>query len=188
MIYNSQHELSHELQETLTTKRLVLRQLKDNDAIALSKYGSDFDIARMTGSFPHPFPLLSAEFKIMHLRSMQRRGLAYPYVITLKGQDQLIGIVDLFRKSVEDSLEIGYWVARPFWGQGYAAEAGETVLREADLHLDTSTVRAGVFADNPASFRVLEKLGFEPTGEKDMYFSTARMEKTESVLMERCKA
>jgi len=188
MTYDLQNELPKALQETLKTERLILRQLKDSDAIALSKYGSDFDIARMTGSFPHPFPLLSAEFKIMHLRSMQRRGLAYPYVITLKGQDELIGIVDLFRKTIEDSFEIGYWVARPFWGQGYAAEAGEVVLREADLHLDTSTIRAGVFTDNPASFRVLEKLGFEPTGERDMYFSTARMEKAESVLMERSVA
>jgi len=185
MIDETQTKLPEALQDTLTTERLVLRQLKNSDALALSKYGSDFDIARMTGSFPHPFPLLSAEFKIMHLKSMQRRGLAYPYVITVKGSDELIGIVDLFRKNVEDTLEIGYWVARPFWGQGYAAEAGETLLREADMHLDTSTVHAGVFADNPASLRVLEKLGFKPTGERDMYFSTARMEKAESVLLKR---
>ena len=179
------HKLQGNLREVLSTERLILRPLKHSDATAFSKYGNDFDIARMTGSFPHPFPLLSAEFKIMHLKSMKRRGLAYPYAITIKGQDELIGVVDLFRKNIGDNLEIGYWVARPFWGKGYAAEAGERLLREADLHLDTSTVHAGVFADNPASLRVLEKLGFEPTGKTNMYFSTARMKKAESVLLER---
>lgn len=173
------------MQEKLKTKRLVLRALKDTDAVALSKYGSNFDIARMTGSFPHPFPLISAEFKIMHLRSMRDRGLAYPYATTEKGSDEMIGIMDLFRKNLSDAFEIGYWIAEPFWGKGYAQEAGDAILAEADRYFGPTTFKAGAFADNPASLRVLEKLGFEPTGESEPYFSMARMGKAESVLMER---
>ncbi|RKQ71029.1 RimJ/RimL family protein N-acetyltransferase [Litorimonas taeanensis] len=173
------------MREIIETENLVLRQLKDKDAMALSKYGSNFDIARMTGSFPHPFPLISAEFKIMHLRSMHERGLAYPYAITENGSDEMIGIMDLCRKSDEDTLEIGYWIAEPAWGKGYASEAGQAILAEADASLKPKKVIAGAFTDNPASHRVLEKMGFMPTGKTEMYFSMARMEKADSALFER---
>lgn len=173
------------MKDIITTKGLVLRQLKDSDAIALSKYGSDFDIARMTGSFPHPFPLISAEFKIMYLNSLKERGLAFPYAVTAKGSDEMIGIMDLFRKDLESPLEIGYWIAKPFWGKGYACEAGDAVMKVTSDELGPLTLKAGVFSDNPGSIRVLEKLGFRPTGEKEQYFSMARMEKSESLLFEK---
>jgi len=110
----------------------------------------------MTGSFPHPFPLISAEFKIMYLRSLRERDLAYPYAVTELGSDDMIGIMDLFRKDLFSPLEIGYWIAEPYWGKGYAYEAG-----------------------------VLDKLGFEQTGEREQYFSMARMKKSESLIYEK---
>lgn len=173
------------MQTTLETERLILRQLRDEDAVALSEYGSNFDIARMTGSFPHPFPLLSAEFKILHLRAQHSRGLAYPYAITAKGKDDMIGIVDLFRRTEKAPLEFGYWIGEPFWGKGYASEACQCLMAEADRHFGPGRLTAGVFSDNPASLRVLEKLGFRPTGKTEHYFSMARLKKAESVLLER---
>jgi len=83
------------MRDRIETERLILRQTEIRDAVALSKFGSDFDIARMTGSFPYPFPLLSAEFKIMTFHAAKRRGLAHPYAITLKDQDEMIGVADL---------------------------------------------------------------------------------------------
>jgi len=173
------------MKETLKTERLVLRQLRDEDAKALSKYGSNFDIARMTGSFPHPFPLLSAEFKILHLKAQKTRGLAYPYAITAKGHDDMIGIVDLFRRTERSPLEFGYWIGEPYWGKGYASEACQCLMAEADRHFGPTLLTAGVFSDNPASLRVLEKLGFKPTGKTEKYFSMARLRKAESILLER---
>jgi RimJ/RimL family protein N-acetyltransferase len=173
------------MRDVIETERLVLRQLKETDAIALSKYGSHFDIARMTGSFPHPFPLISAEFKIMYLKSLRERDLAYPYAITEKGNDEMIGIMDLFRKDLSSALEIGYWIAEPHWGKGYACEAGEAILSEASDTFGNATFKAGVFSDNPASQRVLEKLGFKRTGDVEEYFSMARMKKAESLIFEK---
>jgi RimJ/RimL family protein N-acetyltransferase len=173
------------MKETLETPRLVLRQLTLNDAAALSKYGSNFDIARMTGSFPHPFPLISAEFKIMHLKSMRERDLAYPYAITEKGHDAMIGIMDLFRGKPGATLEIGYWIAEPVWGKGYACEAGNAIIAEAERAFGSQTFKAGAFADNPASHRVLEKMGFTRTGQSENYFSMARLKKAQSFQFER---
>ena len=72
------------MRDTLHTERLILRQLESRDAKAFSELGTDIDVARMTGSIPHPFPVLAAEFKIMDLLAQKRRGLALPYAITLK--------------------------------------------------------------------------------------------------------
>lgn len=168
------------MQDIIQTDRLVLRQLEDRDAVPFSKYGTDLDIARMTGSFPHPFPLLSAEFKVLHLRAQKRRGLAHPYAITRKDEGTLIGVADLFKRSAESLWEIGYWVARPFWGQGFMTEACSALLDEADQTLGKADRVAGVFTDNPGSARVLEKLGFERQGQPDFYFSMARLKKAKS--------
>lgn len=69
--------------------------------------------------------------------------------------------------------EIGYWIARPYWGQGYATEAAGGVLEVARL-LGYRRLHAGHFIDNPASGRVLRKLGFVPTGVTRPRLSCAR--------------
>ena len=167
------------MKDKIATKRLTLRQLELSDVDALSRLGGEFDIARMTGSFPHPFPPLSAEFRLMYLKQKWRQGLAHSYAITLDG-GELIGMVDLFRATSNDDFEIGYWLGKPFWGQGYATEAARAVLEEARLSLGVSLIKAGAFTDNPASLRVLEKLGFVMTGVAEPYFSMARMKNTPS--------
>lgn len=168
------------MRDVIKTERLVLRQLTLEDANAFSKLAGDIDISRMTGSIPNPFPLLSAEFKIMHLLSQKRRGLAYPYAVTQGGED-LIGVGDLFKRSSDDPLEIGYWIGKPFWNMGYITEVGRALIKEAQTTLGVTEFVAGVFFDNRASIRVLEKLGFEVTGESDPYFSIARLQKARSI-------
>ena len=168
------------MRNEIKTERLVLRPLTLEDAPAFSKLASDYDIAKMTGSIPHPFPLFSAEFKIMYLRRQKERGLAYPYAITRNGRE-LIGVIDLFRSAPDAALEIGYWIGKPYWGQGLATEAAKAVIQEARDTLGVKALLAGAFVDNPASLRVLDKLGFQPTGDEEMYFSMARMKKARSI-------
>lgn len=169
------------MRETIKTDRLILRPISIDDAPAFGRLANDYDIAKMTGSIPHPFPLLSAEFKVMNLIGQFRRGWAYPYAITLGGD--FIGIIDLFLRDATSPFEIGYWIGRSFWGQGYLTEAATAFINEAQKTLDITTVLAGVFADNPASIKVLEKLGFEHMGASDPYFSIARLKCAESLDM-----
>ena len=168
------------MRNEIKTERLVLRPLTLEDAPAFSKLASDYDIAKMTGSIPHPFPLFSAEFKIMYMRRQKERGLAYPYAITRNGRE-LMGVIDLFRSAPDAALEIGYWIGKPYWGQGLATEAAKAVIQEARDTLGVKALLAGAFVDNPASLRVLDKLGFRPTGVEEMYFSMARMKKARSI-------
>lgn len=159
------------------TERLKLRQTEVRDAAAFSKLASDFDVARMTGSIPFPFPLLAAEFKIMSFHAGKRRGLAHPYTITLKDDDEMMGVVDLFKRDADSLWEIGYWIGRPYWGKGYMTEACAALLAEADNSLGPDDRTAGAFTDNLGSARVLKKLGFEPTGKPNHYFSMGRLKK-----------
>jgi RimJ/RimL family protein N-acetyltransferase len=70
-------------------------------------------------------------------------------------------------------VELGYWVARPFWGLGYATEAGRHMIDLART-LGIGRLIASHFADNPASGAVLRKLGFRPTGHRPLRGSLGR--------------
>lgn len=168
------------MRPVIETSRLVLRKLAPSDAAAISQLAGDIDVARMTGSFPHPFPLLSAEVKVMILNAMHAQGLAYPYAITVDG-GPLLGMADIFRRAKGFPFELGYWLGRPYWGKGYAAEASEALMREAKASLGLTEIVAGVFHDNAGSVRVLEKLGFDCLGFGDDYFSMARRKKAKSI-------
>lgn len=87
---------------------------------------------------------------------------AYPrFLIARADNAQLVGCIGI--DPHEGQVELGYWIARPHWGQGYATEAGRAVLDVARM-LGHQRVVASHFLDNPASGRVLRKLSFVPTG------------------------
>ncbi len=95
------------------------------------------------------------------------------FLITLPTSDgaKLIGSVGLGK--VDQHAELGYWIARGHWGQGYASEAARAVLRLA-VTLGHRRIVASHFADNPASANVLHKLGFTLTGEMHVRHSLGR--------------
>ena len=86
---------------------------------------------------------------------------------------ELVGSIGFGRRP-NGALEFGYWIARPYWGRGYATEAGRAVIDIARKALRLPKLDAGHFLDNPASGRVLEKLGFRPTGQTASRYSAGR--------------
>ena len=93
---------------------------------------------------------------------------------------RIIGSVGLGRNE-DDAVELGYWIARDHWGRGFATEAARAVLRLART-LGHRLVTAGHFTDNPASGRVLSKIGFKPTGELRSRYCLSRGEKVPAVV------
>ncbi|GFZ99455.1 N-acetyltransferase [Blastomonas marina] len=93
------------------------------------------------------------------------------FLVTRTSDAKLVGCIGIDERAGES--ELGYWIASEFWGQGYATEAALAVLEIARLcgHRD---LVAGHFVDNPASGRVLEKVGFLPTGEVSERHSAGR--------------
>ncbi|MGJ8564218.1 MAG: GNAT family N-acetyltransferase [Alphaproteobacteria bacterium] len=168
------------MRRIIETERLSLRPITLSDAEDFSVLASDFDIAKMTGSIPHPFPKLSAEIRVMVFKAGWAKQKEYAYAISPRG-GRFMGIVSLFRRGKSSELELGYWLGRPYWGNGFMSEACRGIIDEAKEALGIEKIAAGVFHDNPASMRILEKLGFSPTGDSDMYFSMARLAKAESL-------
>ncbi len=168
------------MRRIIHTNRLALRPITLNDAPAFSRLAGEFEIARMTGSIPSPFPLLSAEIRTMMFSSAWRQGQEYSYAITMD-QTELMGVTSLFKRKISDGFELGYWIGRPFWGNGYMTEACAAIISAAEDDLGLDVITAGVFADNPGSIRVLQKLGFISTGQIDDYFSIARLQKAKSL-------
>lgn len=168
------------MRATLETDRLVLRPIEMGDAANISKLAGIPSIARMTGSIPSPFPVLSAEIRCQIFRLHQKSAKEFAYAISIGG-GELMGIVSLFRRSETEDYELGYWIGEPYWGRGYMTEACAAILKEYADCFPGKPVTAGVFEDNKASISVLQKLGFVETGTKEDYFSIARLGRAKSL-------
>lgn len=152
--------------ETIETPRLTLRPLVAADAGMTSLYLSDQSLARMTSAVPHPYPPGSAAAYIDWAGSDQVNGRVWA-IGHRTSNGELVGMIHL-----QDDGEIGYWVGIPFQKSGFATEALEAIVTQA-FECNTETLRAVVFQDNPASAKVLSKVGFVFKGESEGY-SAAR--------------
>lgn len=167
---------------TIETPRLVLRPPEPGDAAAIARSVRDFDVARMTGSIPHPYPVEAAEGWIVFAAAQRRRGENFTLVIDVKDEG-VLGGAGVFRRRPWLDWEVGYHISKPAWGRGIASEALAGVIAWSRAELAPSRLTAGHFEDNPASRRVLEKAGFEPTGTSSFIFSLARGQRVKCVDM-----
>ena len=161
------------------TPRLLLRPGFPEDAPALAAAIADQAIACNLASVPWPYSMRDAE---AYLASP--RDPILPSLLIFErgsGAPQLAGACGLGRRA-SSSVEMGYWIARPFWGRGYATEACRALIDIART-LGLPNLEGSHFLDNPASARVLEKLGFESLGIVAPRLSCARGREVPARLM-----
>jgi RimJ/RimL family protein N-acetyltransferase len=165
----------------IETERCLLRLPELEDAPAISRYCGEYDVAKNTARIPHPYPALAAEMWVL----MTRAGWTPQgnQSLTVEHDGQVIGGGGVFRRTADAEWEIGYWIGRPWWGQGFATEIGRALVELGTKTLGARTLIAAHADDNPASGRVLEKLGFTYTGEAGQHFSMARMGQTRCLAM-----
>jgi RimJ/RimL family protein N-acetyltransferase len=144
----------------LETERLILRPPDLADAPAVQRLAGAREVALNTLMIPHPYPDGAAEEWI----SKQRTEDQINFAITVRESGELAGVMGLIVNRDHARAEIGYWIGVPYWGRGYATEAGRAVVRHAFEDLGINRVYAEVFARNPASARVLRKLGMRHEG------------------------
>jgi RimJ/RimL family protein N-acetyltransferase len=163
------------------TERLLLRPGWMQDAPALFEAVADEGIVRNLASAPWPYTPADAE---AFLTTERDAGAASALIfLRTEGAPRLAGSIGIGRRP-DGELEFGYFIARRFWGQGFATEAGRAMLAFARDSLRLRKLNAGYFLDNPASGRVLEKLGFRPTGVVAPRYSAGRREAAPSRLLE----
>jgi RimJ/RimL family protein N-acetyltransferase len=152
------------------TKRLLLRPGWAEDAPALAAAIADEMIVRNLAKAPWPYSLADAEaFVAAPHDPYLPRFLMFERTA---GAPRLVGSCGLHVRP-SGAIEMGYWVARSDWNRGFATEAGEA-LTDIARALRLSRIEAAHFVDNPASGRVLEKLGFGDTGLTGTRHSCAR--------------
>lgn len=160
-----------EFEPVIATQRLRLRKPRKADAPRIAEYANDFDVARMTTSMPYPYGLEHAED---FLDRASDGGSPDEAVFVIEHQELgAVGVVG-FDPGHTGETEIGYWIGRPYWGQGFATEAAQGALIWAHRNWGRRFIRAGHFSDNPASGQVLCKAGFLYTGEIQLRPSVAR--------------
>ena len=148
--------------ERLETGRLILRKPHEDDISAFVPLIGDFDVSKNLSRVPHPYSDADAREFIARVHTQRAEGNDYNFAIARRSDDAYLGTCGVHRR--ETGWEFGYWLGKPYWGQGYATEAARCLVRFAFDELRLPVLIAGWFYDNPASGRVLAKLGCVPDG------------------------
>jgi [ribosomal protein S5]-alanine N-acetyltransferase len=166
------------MRDIITTPRLTLRRFTMADAARVCELVGNFEVSKMISRAPFPYGIADATNWLSMHADMWASGNDFPFAITTPN-DGIIGAIGLhatirLANLAPNALEVGYWLGQPYWGLGYATEAGKGLLAAFDTDLGPNPLVSGHFTENPQSGHVLEKLGFHYAGEASTIFCVAR--------------
>ena len=150
----------------LHTDRLILRSFTLAAASDVKRLAGERDVASTTCAIPHPYEDGMAEEWISTHQSAFEKGTGINLAITLKDTEKtedaiLIGAIGIGVDQTEKIGELGYWVGKPYWNSGYCTEAAKAIVTYAFDVLELTNIHAFYLKRNPASGRVLEKIGMQ---------------------------
>ncbi|MFD1159406.1 GNAT family N-acetyltransferase [Roseovarius aestuarii] len=141
--------------DQIKTERLLLRRFREDDIVAISATLQDRGIARMIPTMPWPYQ----ESDAREFVTKTAPALRATYAAELDGA--LVGAVGI-------NGQLGYWFMRSAWGRGFATEASQALLK-IRFEKDQSPMRSGHRLENKRSRRVLTKLGFRDTVQRQAF-------------------
>lgn len=148
---------------TFQTARLTIGPFLLADGPAVQKLAGHPEIARTTAHIPHPYPDGAAEKWIATHHDDFEEGTGVVFAIRETG-GSLIGAIGLTIDRENRRAELGYWLGLPFWGHGYCTEAARRVVEYGFHDLGLQKIHAHHLGGNPASGRVMEKIGMTREG------------------------
>jgi RimJ/RimL family protein N-acetyltransferase len=151
-------------QPTLETERLVLRPYTLDDAADVRRLAGDPVVADTALNIPHPYPEGAAEAWIGQHQGWFDAGEGVVYAVTLRATGELLGSVSMGINRKHNRAEMGYWIGKPYWNQGYATEAARALVGYGFQELGLNRIFAYHFSRNPASGRVMQKAGMAYEG------------------------
>jgi ribosomal-protein-alanine N-acetyltransferase len=154
-------------QPVLSTERLLLRPLRAEDASEIERLAGAREVALNTLMIPHPYPAGEA---VQWIATQDGSGNARTFAITLRGDGRLLGAIGLMLTPEHERAEMGYWIGVPHWGNGYSTEAAGAMMDYAFGELGVNRIVAAHFARNPASGKVLQKIGMAHEGTQRQHF------------------
>ncbi|MDR2234597.1 MAG: GNAT family N-acetyltransferase [Chryseobacterium sp.] len=143
----------------IETERLILSRLKEEDLDAVTEYLQDRIYSDLTSNIPFPYARKDAEFWLKMSDDAFNGNTGYTFAIRNK-QGQIMGAIGLHDRD-DDKAELGYWMGKPFWNKGYVTEAAKALIEFGFRELQVHKIYATYFLHNPASGRIMEKIGME---------------------------
>lgn len=148
----------------LRTARLLLRPFRRDDIPALLPLIGAREVAATTLRIPHPYTAADAEQFLEYTERVWDKNEGARFGVFLSQGERLIGGIGLQANRDHRHAELGYWIGVPFWGKGYCTEAVREVLKYGFESLDLQRIFASHFVNNPASGRILQKVGMKHEG------------------------
>jgi len=150
---------------TLHTARLTLRPFTLDDAAEVQRLAGAREVAAHTLNIPHPYADGLAEDWIGGHQEMYARGEGINWAIERRADGALLGAIGLMGIHKRHArVELGYWIGTPYWNRGYCTEAAGTVVRYGFEELGLHRIYAQHMTRNPASGRVMQKIGMSHEG------------------------
>lgn len=144
--------------EEITTQRLTLNALSQTDVKPIADMIGDPDVSRWLTSVPHPYTPEDAVEFIERVRAGGWNAFA------IRASKTFMGVITIRE-------QLGYWLGKPFWRQGYMGEAARGIV---DWHFrkGAADLTSGYLLGNAGSARILSSLGFRPTDIIESYVPT----------------
>lgn len=147
----------------LLSNRLELRRMNLSNAESIARLANHPDITKTTMRMPYPCDISYIENWIKQDTLSGGKNTGF-FVIYLKNTETAIGVVGLEVDAVNENAELGYWLGRDYWNQGYCTEAAKTIIEYGFNELHLNRIWTFFIEGNDASGRVLEKVGMKHEG------------------------
>ena len=152
----------------LETPRLRLRPLEQRDLPRFPEFLNDWDVAKWLSRAPYPYTIENAKKWYAIVMEESQNGFPAMFVLAAKENDLLIGTVGFHIPAVPEpekgEVVLGYWLAKPHWGQGLMSEAVTAALPLAWKRPDINKITSFTDINNTASQNVLRKAGLHYLG------------------------
>jgi RimJ/RimL family protein N-acetyltransferase len=152
----------------IITERLFLRPVWKEDAADIHPLINEWDVASKLARVPWPYGLADAREFTDYAEQAADNGREIVLAICLRPANRIIGLIGC-QKHDTGAWELGYWLGKPFWGHGFATEAAQAVVAGMFESRREPVLVSGYHLNNPASGRVLAKLGFTPIYVEEAY-------------------
>ena len=147
-----------DLPERVLAAPVLLRRFSPDDAEHVRRLADDRELARWIAALPHPYlPGMAEQWIAGHARTREGGG-EHAYAIARAADGTLVGSLGV-RPDANENGHFGYWVGRPYWGQGLATAATRAAVAILFAQTDQDAVWATHMAGNVASARVMAKCG-----------------------------
>lgn len=151
------------MMEHFESPRLEFRPFKLEDAKLIHLYLQEKEIVENTLTIPYPYVEGMAE-EWINTHDAERKVGNYKFAIILKSENKLIGAIEIDVVREDQHGILGYWIAKPYWNQGYATEAIKRIIQLGFEDLALHRIVAQHFDFNGASGRAMEKNGMQLEG------------------------